>query len=188
MEAAVVIGYLTVEAQIEADFDYARRWANFKRVLAWLRGECNRLQVFDEARKAHRAHHRRYLGQRVVEVSKIVGSVDRYRDFDRDFMPIKASVARRWKRVDRAFRSDEALPPVKLHKIGRFYFVEDGNHRVSVARYQRIEWIDAVVVEFLPANPQAQVPMESDEEERPWSTADTDVGRQYLQPSIHPSG
>ena len=90
-----MIRYLTVRAQIEADFDYARRRANFKRVLAWLRGECNRLQVFDEARKAHRAHHRRYLGQRVVEVSKIVGSVDRYRDFDRDFMPIKASVARR---------------------------------------------------------------------------------------------
>ena len=62
MEAAVVIGYLTVEAQIEADFDYARRRANFKRVLAWLRGERNQLQVFDEVRKAHQAHHRRYLG------------------------------------------------------------------------------------------------------------------------------
>jgi hypothetical protein len=134
LEAAVVIRYLTVGAQIEADFDYARRRANFKRVLAWLRGECNRLQVFDEVRKAHRAHHRRYLGQRVVEVSKIVGSVDRYRDFDRDFMPIKASVTGRWKRVDRAFRSDEALPPIRLYKIGRFYFVEDGNHRVSVAQ------------------------------------------------------
>ena len=171
----MVIGYLTVEAQIEADFDYARRRANFKRVLAWLRGERNQLQVFDQVRKAHQAHHRRYLGQRIVEVSKIVGSVDRYRDFDRDFMPTKASVARRWKRVDRAFRSDEALPPVRLYKIGRFYFVEDGNHRVSVAQYQRVEWIDAVVIEFLPAHPQAQVPMQSDEEVRPWSTADTDV-------------
>jgi hypothetical protein len=42
----------------------------------------------------------------------------------------------------------EELPPVELYKIGRSYFALDGNHRVSVARYQGVEWIDAVVREF----------------------------------------
>jgi hypothetical protein len=34
---------------------------------------------------------------------------------------------------------------VALHKIGDEYFVEDGNHRVSVARFHGVEWIDAEV-------------------------------------------
>ena len=54
----------------------------------------------------------------------------------------------RWKRIDRAFHRGEALPPVSLYKVGGFYFVLDGHHRVSVARYHGVEWIDADVTEF----------------------------------------
>jgi hypothetical protein len=78
-----------------------------------------------------------------------VGSVGRYRQFDRGYMPKKASLQGKWKRVDRAFVRGEELPPVSLYKIGDKYFVDDGNHRVSVARYQGVEMIDAEVVEFL---------------------------------------
>ena len=57
-------------------------------------------------------------------------------------------------RVDPAFVRGEELPPVSLYKIGDRYFVEDGNHRVSVARYQGAEMIDAEVTELLtPAGP-----------------------------------
>jgi hypothetical protein len=38
---------------------------------------------------------------------------------------------------------------VSLYKIGDSYFVDDGNHRVSVARYQGVEMIDAEVMELL---------------------------------------
>ena len=139
-----------VEAQVEADFAHARRRAFFGRVLAYLRGERDQLLCFDEARKAHHAHNRLCLGRRVVEVSKIVGSVGRRADFDRDFMPVRESLKSKWKRVDRAFHRWEELPPVRLYKIGSCYFVDDGNHRVSVARYQGVEWIDAEVIEFFP--------------------------------------
>ncbi len=84
-----------------------------------------------------------------VPVAKIVGSVGRTRDFDKAFLPTRASAATRWKRVDRAFYGAEELPPVRLFKVGDEYFVEDGNHRVSVARYQGVEMIDAEVVELL---------------------------------------
>ena len=82
-------------------------------------------------------------------MAKIVGSVGRHADFDGGFLPLNASVEERWKRVDRAFHRNEGLPPVTLYKIGDRYFVEDGNHRVSVARFHGVGWIDAEVVEFL---------------------------------------
>ena len=146
-----MVAYASViEAQVEADFAHARRRAFFGRVSARLRGERAQLLGFEEVRKAHRADNRRNVGQRIVEVSKIVGSVGRHEDFDCGFMPTKASLKGRWTRVNRAFRRWEELPPVRLYKIGSCYFVEDGNHRVSVARYQGVEWIDAEVIECFP--------------------------------------
>ena len=145
-----MIGFATVEVQAEADFDRARRRAFFGRIAARLRRECSRLLAFDEVGEGHLAHNRRRLGLRDVEVSKIVGSVGRHEAFDRGFMPTKASLAERWKRVDRAFHSGLDLPAVRLYKIGDSYFVEDGNHRVSVARYQGIETIEADVSEYFP--------------------------------------
>jgi hypothetical protein len=143
-----VIGFMSVEVQAEADFDRARRRAFFGRVAARLRRECTRLVAFDEVKEGSLAHNRRGLGLRVVEVSKIVGSVGRHEAFDGAFMPTKASLAERWKRVDRAFHLGLELPAVRLYKIGDSYFVEDGNHRVSVARYQGVETIEADVIEF----------------------------------------
>ena len=88
------------------------------------------------------------VGRRMVRVEQIVGSVGRSSEFDRVFLPTKASVGERWKRIDRAFHRGEELPPMSLYKIGDSYFVTDGNHRVSVARYHGVEWIDAEVTEF----------------------------------------
>jgi hypothetical protein len=144
------IGYVSVEGQVEADFDRARRRALFGRVSARLRGDCGRLLAFDEVRKALRADNQFCLGTRIVEVRKIVGSVGRWRQFDRCFMPAEVSTEDRWKRVDLAFRRNEELPPVSLYKIREVYFVLDGNHRVSVARYHGVEMIDAEVTEFRP--------------------------------------
>lgn len=145
-----MIGFMSVEVQAEADFGRARRRAFIGRVVARLRRECSRLLAFDEVGEGRLAHNRRRLGLREVEVSKIVGSVGRHDAFDRGFMPTKASLAERWKRVDRAFHCGLDLPAVRLYKIGESYFVEDGNHRVSVARYQRVETIEAEVTEFYP--------------------------------------
>jgi hypothetical protein len=139
---------MMVEDQVEADFDRARRRAFFGSLTTRFLGGRGRLLSFDEVRKALRANNRFYLGSKVVEVSKIVGSVGRYREFDRDFMPAKSSLGHRWRRVDGAFRRGKELPAVSLYKIGDAYFVADGNHRVSVARYQGAEMIDAEVTQF----------------------------------------
>jgi hypothetical protein len=67
-----------------------------------------------------------------LPVERIVWSVGRYRELDRDFLLAWASVAARWKRIDRASNRGEELPPVSLYNISDSYVVEDGNHRVSV--------------------------------------------------------
>ena len=81
-------------------------------------------------------------------MDQIVGSVGRSGQFDSGFMPVKRSLEGRWKRVDRAFHGGIELQPVVLNKIGDCYYVLDGNHRVSVARYHGVEMIDAEVTEF----------------------------------------
>jgi hypothetical protein len=81
-------------------------------------------------------------------VEKISGSVGRFPEFDQIFMPLKRSAEVRWKRVDRAFRRDEELPAVSLFQVGSIYFVLDGHHRISVARFHGVEWIDADVTEL----------------------------------------
>ena len=150
-----MVRYASIEEQVDKDFERARRLAFLRRVIARLRndGGSERLLSFEEARKSLGAYGKVYLGMRVVPVKKIVGSVGRHRDFDRAFLPVRASARERWKRVDRAFYRAVDLPPVSLYKIGDAYFVQDGNNRVSVARYQGVELIDAEVVELRAPKP-----------------------------------
>ena len=153
-----MIGYMSVEEQVDKDFVRARHRALAGWLAAFFRRECWDMLSFDEVKKSERATGGLSLGRRDVEVSRIVGSVGRYRQFDRGFMPKKGSLQGKWKRVDRAFVRGEELPPVSLYKIGDRYFVQDGNHRVSVARYQGVEMIDAEVVELLtPASVRGRV-------------------------------
>jgi hypothetical protein len=94
-------------------------------------------------------------------VDEIVGSVGRWRDFDRSFLPVRPSIGERWKRIDRAFHRAEDLPPVKLYKLKETYFVVDGHHRVSVARYHDVPTVEAAVAEFYPRRPAAPTPVAS---------------------------
>ena len=149
-----MVELMDVREQVELDYARARRRALAGRFLAWVRRRCASLCAFDEARRELGAENRRHLGRRTVEVGRVVGSVGRWRDFDGGFMPTRAS-AGRWKRVDLAFRTGRDLPPVVLYKLGDDYYVVDGNHRVSVARFEGVEMIDAEVTEFFPRRAKA---------------------------------
>ena len=150
-----MIGYMNLDEQVDRDFGLARRRSLVARLAARLRGDPGRskLPAFEPVRRATRAENRRYLGMRTVEVSRVVGSVGRSREFDRDFMPTTRAGADRWKRVDKAFHGGVELPPVTLYEICGGYFVQDCNHRVSVARFQGVEMIEAEVMRFHPRSP-----------------------------------
>jgi hypothetical protein len=145
-----MVRYMNLEVQVDKDFSRARGWALLRWMMTRLQRDnaSNRLLCFDEIRKIPGAIGRIDRGLRTVPVAQIGGSVGRCSEFDSDFMPTRASVGERWKRVDQAFHRGEELPPVSLYKVGSFYFVLDGHHRVSVASYHGVEWIDAYVTEF----------------------------------------
>ena len=130
------------------DFEraYHRSW--WRKFIARLTGRSNELLPFDEVRHSLPYRGQRDIGLQTVPLDKIVGSVGRYRDFDRAFLPTQRQTTERWVNIRKAHYRDVSLPPVDLYKIGDVYFVKDGNHRVSVARDRNQTDIDAYVTEI----------------------------------------
>jgi len=130
----------------QEDFRKARSREILLRVLSLLRRQRQELLSFQEVRALIRPDGEAYAGMKVVPISLIVGSEGRYQDFNRVFLPRREHLKKRWVRVDMAHHGMINLPPVKLYEIGGVYFVRDGNHRVSVARMQGVEFIDAEII------------------------------------------
>jgi hypothetical protein len=86
-------------------------------------------------------------GTQLIPLDHIVGSVGRYRDFDRAFLPLSGADEVRWQRLDVAMNELRDLPPIDVYKVGDVYFVRDGNHRVSVAKANGLTHIEANVTE-----------------------------------------
>jgi hypothetical protein len=139
-------GSTRLDQLVDVDFANARRGVFLKGLLALLLNRPFHLLSFHEVQGS--LDEERYVGICEVEVARIVGSVNRYQDFDRSFLPIRASGAERWKRVDRAHYQSIKLPPPILLKVDDVYFVYDGHNRVSVARLHGVECIQAEVVEY----------------------------------------
>jgi hypothetical protein len=144
------------DGRTKEDFNRARLRAVFGRALALLRNEKDQLLSLKEVKALLRPHSESYRGLKTVPIGNIVGSEGRYLDFNRVFLPKHEHLRGRWTRVDLAHYQQIHLPPVTLYEIGGVYFVRDGNHRVSVARTQGAEFIDAEVISLksrLPLQP-----------------------------------
>jgi hypothetical protein len=145
----LMIAQINAETQAMVNFGRARRRALIRRVRGAVRKDTSSLPAFEEVRRSLGVLNRLPLARmETVDVGKIVGSVGRRNDFDACFLPVHSHVSSRWERVDSAFQRGQDLPPVSLYKMGDAYFVIDGNHRVSVARFHGVESIDAEVVTF----------------------------------------
>ncbi len=117
------------------------------RVWATLSGQPSTLLSYDEIKEKLHIGGPIYRGVKTVRVDQIAGSLNRYHEFDRVFLPASDKLAERWQSVNRAFYQEISLPPVVLYKVGEVYFVVDGHHRVSVAREQGQIYIEAEVRE-----------------------------------------
>jgi hypothetical protein len=133
--------------QVRSDFARARFKAFLNRIRNILNRQPRTLLSYDEVKEKLRIGGPIYRGIKTVEVNKIVGSLNRYQQFDRAFLPLNDQIANRWQSVDRAFYQEIDLPPVVLYKVGEVYFVVDGHHRVSVAREQGQLFIEGEVRE-----------------------------------------
>ena len=137
-------------ADAQDDFLRVRRRRALSRIAHRLRGEPGDVNVilpFEEVVAALGRTGERQLGLRVIPLDAIVGSVDRTRDFDRQFRPTTGRVRARWERIAAAMRRGESLPPIDVYRIGDLHFVRDGHHRVSVGRALGRRDIDAYVTE-----------------------------------------
>ncbi|MBN2118039.1 MAG: hypothetical protein JW730_15790 [Anaerolineales bacterium] len=136
-----------ISEQARADFQKARFKAFLNRVWGTLSGQPSTLLSYDDIKEKLRIGGPIYRGVQTVRVDQIAGSLNRYHEFDRVFLPASDKLADRWQSVNRAFYQDISLPPVVLYKVGQVYFVVDGHHRVSVAREQGQLYIEAEVRE-----------------------------------------
>ena len=141
------------------DFRRARRRAALEQVMARLTGKSADLLSYEEVRRKLKVSGGAARGLREIPLDAIVGSVGRYTDFTRTFLPRRDSSKTRWAKVKRATTSLVGLPPIEVYQIGKVYFVLDGNHRVSVARELGATHIEAYVTEFetkVPLSPDVQ--------------------------------
>ena len=133
--------------QARVDFQRARFKAFMNRAWATLSGQPTTLLSYDDIKEKLHIGGPIYRGVKTVRVDEIAGSLNRYHEFDRVFLPASDKLAERWQSVNRAFYQEISLPPVVLYKVGQVYFVVDGHHRVSVAREQGQLYIEAEVRE-----------------------------------------
>ena len=135
-----------LSSQTDDDFSKARSKAFFNELQHFLNPEEATLISFSDIKKLLKPQNEVYKGMMVVPVKLIVGSEGRYKDFDNRFLPKSNFLKERWEKIYRARLQDINLPPISVYEVGGLYFVRDGNHRVSVAKSQGAEFIDAEVV------------------------------------------
>jgi nucleotide-binding universal stress UspA family protein len=130
------------------DFKRARRKAALQDVISRITGQSDALISFEEARQRLKASGEKAHGLQKIPLKAIIGSVGRYADFNRNFLPRHDSQSSRWARVKSVLRDLDEMPPIQVYQIGEAYFVLDGNHRVSIAREREATHIKAYVTEI----------------------------------------
>lgn len=145
--------------QALADYKEARQKAALQALLARLTGKSEQLELlsYEEVRQKLRGIKTSREHLRTIPLNAIVGSVGRYNDFTRNFLPRESVNKDRWARIRAEALGLTGLPPIDVYKIGEVYFVLDGNHRVSVARQMKNETIEAYVTEI-----KTKVPLTAD--------------------------
>jgi hypothetical protein len=143
-------GNLLVDAQTA----FARQVRRRRRAGAinWLRRrprDCSRLASLEQALGTAPPAGRRRAGLHAIPLESVVGTAEpaKARVFDSGFRAPQAS-RRRWEGLWMASRRGVSLPPISVYRLGDEHYVDDGHHRVSVARALGMAAIDAEVVEL----------------------------------------
>ncbi|MDY4610237.1 MAG: transcriptional regulator [Sphaerochaetaceae bacterium] len=163
------------------DFTKARARGRMQSILSTLQWKNSDLLSFYEVTALLKPKHETYLGMRTIPIDKIIGSEGRYHDFTLAFYPKKELLRTRWESIDRAHHQYVNLPPISVYKLGDWYFVRDGNHRVSVAKTQGVEFIDAEVVEL-----DSEIPIEPGLTKRQLSKRVVNYERERFLELYHP--
>ncbi len=163
-------GTIVVPTKAERDFDRAHKQAFIQDALSFLRYDSPDLLSFEAVSERLGLGKKTYHGVLSIPLEQVVGSVGRYRDFTRTFLPRSESVRSRWQKVDQ-LSSVRGISPIQVYQVGKVYFVLDGNHRVSVARQLGAKTIEAHVWEY-----ETRVPLEPDD-----APKDVMIRQEYIE-------
>jgi len=140
---------VAVRARAGDAFSQARRRVLFRKILSFFTGQRPAgLLSFDEVRHRLKIHGQHYAGVQTIPLAAIAGTVGRYQEFNRAFLPTQEFIRERWMRVYEVAHSPAGFPPIDVYKIGEVYFVRDGHHRVSVLKELGATTIEATVTEL----------------------------------------
>jgi hypothetical protein len=102
--------------------------------------------LFDlENLATNKVRAQRYGGLQPVSLELICGTLGRTGDFDSRFHPLADRLRDRWVSIAIARSQNTPLEPVALIQVGDCYFINDGHHRISVARARGEAAIDAEI-------------------------------------------
>ena len=131
--------------QAEHHFQKARQQARRERFFAWLYGkDVPNLIPFEKISAEIQDMGEAEPELRQIPLERVMGSIGRYEEFTRHFLPLKDSLRERW--VGVAVKAQEGgWPPIQVYQVFDGYWVVDGNHRVAVARQMGNDTIEAYV-------------------------------------------
>jgi hypothetical protein len=135
-----------IRSSLADQFSALRTRALRASLWAKLTGRNTSLAIFPD-QAPRKSPNRKLIGVKDIPIAQIVGTLNRQSDFDHQFRPIKAYLRDRWVNVYLALENG-GWPPVVVHKVGEQYYVEDGHHRVSVARALGSAFIQAKIWEY----------------------------------------
>src|SRR5512134_3889241 len=105
------------------DFQSAHLRGKLQGVLARITGRSNELFSYEEVANKLKLQGRSDKGIQSIPVDAIIGSVGRYSDFTRTFLPRRAGDLQRWANVKAAALDPvgEGLQPIEVYKVSDVY-------------------------------------------------------------------
>ena len=138
---------LSSAIRAQQDFERARRLADLKIIVARFTSQPIGLLSYEKVRQQLKAFGVISRGLQDIPLDAIIGSVGRYNEFTRNFLPMQDESRDRWIKIKIAVDEPGGVPHIEVYKISDTYFVLDGHHRVSVAKQMGSKYIQANVLE-----------------------------------------
>jgi len=107
------------------DFRKARQEASLQEIMYFVTRRRGELLSFEEVRRKLKGVEGSRQELKEIPLDAIVGSVSRYHDFTRSFLPRGGIDKDRWTRVMAVAMGSAGFPPIDVYQIGDVYFVQD---------------------------------------------------------------
>lgn len=142
-------GYLNWGMVAPGEFQSALHRGRLQAFIRRSIGRPYRLVPFETAKRKLNLVSRVKRGRQEIRLEQIVGSVGKHELFSRSLLPLCSRLEARWKNIYTLMQSPRGLPPIEVYQVGEDYFILDGHHRASVARYLGNRVIEAWVIEWI---------------------------------------